>query len=97
MLQGEELDWLRSQAQFRLRQLDAMDQMDALDRLIRVYAQRTGALPRAWSDLGRAGLLQRVPVDPDGFEYQLNPVTGAVSLAPGSTINPLPDRKPSDR
>jgi tetratricopeptide (TPR) repeat protein len=92
MLRGEELDWLRSQAQFRLRQLDAMDQIDILERVVRLYAQRAGTLPHAWIDLGRAGLLQRVPVDPDGFEYQLNPATGTVSLDPSSTINPLPVR-----
>jgi tetratricopeptide (TPR) repeat protein len=96
MLRGEELEWLRSQAQFRLRQLDAMDQIDTLERVVALYAQR-GTLPRGWIDLGRAGLLQRVPVDPDGFAYQLNPVTGDVTVDPSSTINPLPARGRSGR
>jgi tetratricopeptide (TPR) repeat protein len=96
ILAESEEDWLRAQASFRLRQLDALDQIDQLDRVVAHYEQRTGSRPREWSDIGRAGLLRAVPVDPDGFEYQLDPSTGRVRPDPVSTINPLPtqDRLP---
>jgi tetratricopeptide (TPR) repeat protein len=80
-------DWLHAQAQFRLRQLAAMDQIDALESAARRYREQTGAWPRTWASLG---IVQGSPADPDGFPYQLNADTGAVTLDPVSTVNPLP-------
>jgi tetratricopeptide (TPR) repeat protein len=85
-----EADWLMEQARFRLTQLDAMDQIDALERMVKTYQARTGSLPRAWSELVRAGLLAGVPVDPRNFPYELNPYWGTVGLSPDSTLAPLP-------
>jgi hypothetical protein len=92
ILAGSEQDWLRVQAQFRLKQLDAMDQIDQLERLIEQYRRQTGALPRTWASLG-----VRAPKDPDGFEYRVDPFTGTVTLDPASTINPLPGGTSADR
>ena len=89
--QGAEGEWVRSEAAYRLRQLDALDHIEELERRVKLYEQRAGAAPRSWSDLGRAGLLTGPPLDPDGFEYRLNPFTGAVAPDPKSSINPLPD------
>lgn len=83
-------DWLRTQAQFRLRQLDVMDQIAALEMVVAAYRQRAGAVPRTWVDLVRAGYLRGIPIDPDRFPYALDPAMGAVSLDPKSTLNPLP-------
>jgi hypothetical protein len=88
---GAEDDWLRSEAAYRLRQLDALDQIAELERRVTLYGQRAGAAPRSWLDLGRVGLLAGPPLDPDGFEYRLDPFTGAVGPDPRSSINPLPD------
>lgn len=87
---SEEAEWLRKQAQFRLSQLDAMDQIAALERVVRIYQQRTGRLPQTWIDLVRAGYLRGIPVDPARYPYELNPFRGTVTLAPASTLNPLP-------
>ena len=89
--QGAEDEWLRSESAYRLRQLDALDQIEELERRVARYAQQTGASPRSWADLGRAGLLSGPPLDPDGFEYRLDPFTGAIAPDPRSSINPLPD------
>jgi hypothetical protein len=83
-------EWLHAQARFRLTQLDAMDQIAALERAVNGYTQRTGAPPRSWIDLMRAGLLTGVPVDPENHPYQLDPFTGTVKLSPDSQLNPLP-------
>jgi tetratricopeptide (TPR) repeat protein len=86
----EDNRWLRNEAERRLRQLDALDRIDALSRLIGVYEQRTGSLPATWADLIRAGYLPGTPVDPDGYPMQLNPYWGLVTLDPNSILNPLP-------
>jgi hypothetical protein len=85
-----EEEWLRKQAQLRLHQLDAMDDIDALNGIVLRHRQRTGRLPSAWTDLVRSGHLRQQPHDPRGFAYQLHPNTGRVSLDPRSTLNPLP-------
>ena len=87
---AEEAEWLRTQGRFRLRQLDAMDQIAALEQVTMLYDQRTGKLPQSWIELVRAGYLRGIPIDPDRFVYQLNPFWGTVTLAPTSTLNPLP-------
>ena len=82
--------WLRENARYRLRQLDAIDQIAALERLVRAYASRAGALPSSWADLQRTGYLRGTPVDPEGHAYVLNPWWGTVTLSPQSPLNPLP-------
>ncbi|HEX5108313.1 MAG TPA: hypothetical protein VFV95_07705 [Vicinamibacterales bacterium] len=85
ILESADEEWLRAQAQFRLRQLQAMDEIEALEAVARRYHERTGSWPRTW-----AAIVRRIPADPDGFAYQLNPDTGAVTLDRASTVNPLP-------
>jgi hypothetical protein len=58
ILKGEPAEWLAAQADFRLKQLDALDQIDALTRIAGQYRARTGRPPRSWADLG----MRRVPV-----------------------------------
>jgi tetratricopeptide (TPR) repeat protein len=86
-----EEEWLRQQAQMRLQQLDALDQIDVLEKLAKVYEQRHGELPWTWADLIRERLLREEPRDPRGFPYQLNPYWGLVTLDPSSALNPLPN------
>ena len=90
ILNSADADWLKSQAQFRLSQLDAMDQIDTLERAIQVFRARTGRLPGSWGDLQRAGILRGTPADPAGAYYELNRFTGKVTVATYSPLNPLP-------
>ena len=85
--------WLKSQATWRLNQLDAMDGIDLMERLIQQYRARTGVLPATWADLIRAGLLRGVPADPEGTPLRLDAATGRVGLDPRSKLNPLPSRE----
>lgn len=91
VLNGGDADWLRDQAQLRLMQLDALDQLVQLETLVRTFAQRAGRSPASWQDLVAAGWLRGVPTDPHGFPYQLGAGGGFVALAPDSTLRPLPD------
>jgi tetratricopeptide (TPR) repeat protein len=83
-------EYLRNQATFRLQQLDALDQLDALQRLTARYAMQYGKAASSWNELGRAGYLRQVPVDPSGTPYEIDPTDGVVRLSPDSRLNPLP-------
>jgi hypothetical protein len=85
-----DVDWLRTQAGFRLRQLDAIDEIAALGRVVQAYRARTGSLPQSWTDVIRAGYLTAPPADPAEYPLQLDPASGTVTLARDSTLNPLP-------
>jgi hypothetical protein len=86
-------EWLRDQATFRLKQLDAMDGIDFVEGIVQRYRALTGMFPASWADMIRAGFLRRVPPDPTGTPFRLDPSTGMVSLDPGSSLNPLPNRE----
>ena len=63
--QSAEVEWLRNDAERRLLQLRALDEIDALQRGVDDYAARTGAPPptgRRWS---RAGVAARHPARSD--------------------------------
>ena len=85
-----DVDWLRTQARLRLRQLDALDQIDALRTIAAAYERRTGLRLRSWDDLVRSGYLRGVPRDPAGYLYRLDTARGRITLAPDSSLNPLP-------
>ena len=78
----------RNEAVRRLLQLDAMDQIDQLRQIVEAFGQRYGSGPASWEDLGRAGYLRSIPVDPTGVPYRLDGVV--VMLGEGSRLFPLP-------
>ncbi len=88
--QSEESDWLRRTAQLRLAQLDALDQIDVLKRIVDDYAKRTGRRAQSWQQLAASGALRGAPLDPSGTAYTLNPDTGDVGIAADSELWPLP-------
>jgi hypothetical protein len=83
-------DWLRTSAGQRLAQLDALDAIDRLHAIVDAFRARAGSIPPSWEALVAARLLRGVPVDPTGVPYRLDRQTGGVSLAPESSLNPLP-------
>lgn len=94
LFQSADNDWLRGQAELRLTQLDAMDQIDQLQRIVGRYYALNGRVPDSWLALARARLLRGTPVDPSGTPYQLDPDFGRVSLSPSSQLYPLPIEPP---
>lgn len=87
--QSSEVDWLRQDAERRLLQLQALDQIDALQRDVDDVERRTGERIGNWSILVRARQWPGVPVDPAGTPYVLS--DGRVSLSPQSRLSPLPE------
>ena len=83
-----EFDGLRNEAQRRLAQLDAMDQIDQLQTAADAYQRQAGRPAADWNDLRRAGYLRGSPADPTGTPYQIQ--SGRVSLDQHSRLQPLP-------
>ena len=83
--------WVRDNAQLKLAQLKALDDIDALAALVGRYAQARGVPPRSWNELVAARWLAGIPVDPSGTPYALKPeAPGGVALSEQSALHPLP-------
>jgi hypothetical protein len=83
--QAADNDWLRSDAERRLMQLRAMDEIDALQQRVDRFTAATGAPPADWAALRAI----KPPPDPSGTPYQLH--DGRVTLGKDSPLFPLPD------
>jgi hypothetical protein len=81
-----EEEWLRRRAVQALAQLDALDQIEGLERVI----ARAPGPPYTWVSLVRAGLLPGIPVDPGRTPYELDPQTGRVTVSQKSPLFPMP-------
>jgi tetratricopeptide (TPR) repeat protein len=89
LAQTPDNDFLRRDAQRRLLQLDALDQIDQLAAIVE-QARRAGATaPWSWPLLYQFGLMQ-VPIDPTGAPYVLDMTTGRVDVSRQSPLWPLP-------
>ena len=88
--QSEESEWLSNMAQLRLKQLDALDQIDLLKRIVNDFTMRTGQRAGSWQQLATAGAVRGLPIDPAGTPYALDATTGEIGVAPDSSLWPLP-------
>jgi tetratricopeptide (TPR) repeat protein len=68
-----------------LQGLQAADDLDELGKRVSLFHDRTGRWPRSFSELVEQGILKRIPVDPKGVPYKIDP-GGKVELNPESTI-----------
>jgi hypothetical protein len=88
--ESAEIDWLKADAERRLVQLRALDEIDRLTALVTSYSQRAGQRPSDWQALVRAGVVRGIPVDPSGTPYELNS-EGRVTMSQRSQLWPLPE------
>jgi hypothetical protein len=95
LMQSSDTEWLRSNAEFRLTQLDAMDMIDVFNTLADRYTARAGRPAPDWSTLARGELLPFAPIDPAGVSLIIDPATGRIGLSPDSPLHPLPDEPPA--
>jgi hypothetical protein len=82
--------WLRSMSQTRLQQLDALDQIDTLRKIVAEFTRRTGRRPQSWQEIGAAGLIRGVPLDPSRMPYRIDADTGEIGVRQESPLWPLP-------
>lgn len=94
LMQTAEIDWLKSSAERRLLQLDALDAIDQLQAAVNRYRERMGQPPADWVAMARANFVRGIPLDPAGTPYALMP-DGRVRLANTSTLWPLPEEPQS--
>jgi hypothetical protein len=78
--QSAEIGWLRHEAEKRLAQLKALDDIDALQKQVDEFIARNGRVPARWAV---------VPRDPSGTPYEID-AQGHVRLSPRSPLFPLP-------
>lgn len=88
-LQQSDQPWLRRNAERRLLQLDALDQIEQLEALVRRFPPPDGER-YSWGWLVRRRVLPGVPLDPLRTPYDLDPVTGEVSVSSRSELHPMP-------
>jgi hypothetical protein len=83
-----EIDWLRKDAERRLAQLRALDDIDLLQRRVDDFTRRAGQPPASWAALVRAGMLPGTPADPTRAPYELT--DGRVHVSRSSSLWPMP-------
>jgi hypothetical protein len=88
ILQSDQ-EWMRRTAERSLAQLQAMDDVEQLQDVVRKYPPPSGAA-FAWEDYVSRKILRAIPADPTGEPYSLDPGSGEVRVAPGSSLNPMP-------
>jgi len=89
ILRTADIDWLRQQAERRLRQLQALDEMDFIQSRLDALAARRGGPPSDWQTVVGAGVFPGPPLDPSGTRYELTS-EGHVQLSRSSPLFPLP-------
>jgi hypothetical protein len=80
--------WFKREATRRLKQLDAMDQIELLQKVVDGFVAKNGRAPADWSEMARAGYVRGDVVDPNGAPYRLD--GWMVTLEPKSRLMPLP-------
>lgn len=76
--QGAEDEYVRSVAYRHVHDLKMQVDLEDLEAAIRAYTDRFGARPRRLEALVEAGILRRLPEDPEGNAYLYNRNTGEV-------------------
>ena len=82
--------WLRRSAERALLQLEALDHIEQLEAVNTRFPPAAGE-QYSWPRLIAKRLLDRVPVDPTGTPYEIEPVTGRVRVAQQSPLFPMPE------
>jgi hypothetical protein len=83
-----EVEWLRQDADRRLAQLRALDEIDALQATVDRLAAGDPP-PSGWAAVQAAQGWPGAPADPAGVPYRLGP-DGRVTISPASPLAPLP-------
>jgi len=88
--ESAEIDWLKNEAERRLNQLLALDQIDALQRVVDEFGRRTGTTVTDWVPLIQAGVIRGTPIDPTRTAPYVFDASGRISVSKTSPLFPLP-------
>ena len=87
--ESAEIDWLRRDAERRLLQLRALDEMDEYQKRIDNFTRRSGVPPPDWITLVRAGVFPGMMADPTRTPYEIDG-SGRIRLSMRSSLFPIP-------
>lgn len=82
--------YLRQDAKRGLAQIDALDAIDHLQRLVEDYHSAERVYPSSWSDVIRAGRLPGIPADGARVPFLYDPAAHLVLIDSRSPLAPLP-------
>ena len=85
-----DMSFIQRQAEVRLQQLDAMDQIAELTPVLQRFIDREHRVPQSWQELATAEHLPRVPADPTGVPFVFDPRVGYIDVSRKSILWPLP-------
>lgn len=85
-----DMSFIQRQAELRLLQLDAMDQIAELTPVLQRFIEREHRVPQSWQELAVAEHLPRLPADPTGVPFVFEPRVGHIDVSRRSTLWPLP-------
>jgi tetratricopeptide (TPR) repeat protein len=88
LLQADQ-EWMRRAAARRLRQLDALDAIDQLQGIVNRFPPPAGER-FSWESLIRRRILAGIPLDGAGVPFEIDPLSGQVTLNRDSELQPLP-------
>jgi tetratricopeptide (TPR) repeat protein len=88
ILKSEE-EWLQRMATRGLMQVDALDAIAQLQHIVGRFPPPEGQR-YSWEYLVGRRLLRGIPVDPTGTPFDVDPVTGTVSVSTRSDLYPMP-------
>jgi tetratricopeptide (TPR) repeat protein len=88
IMQSEE-QWLKRMASRGLMQVDALEAIEQLQAIVRRFPPPEGQR-YSWRSLVERRVLRGVPIDATGAPFDLDPVTGIVSVSTRSDLHPLP-------
>jgi hypothetical protein len=83
-------EYLRQDARRGMAQIDALDAIDQLQRLVEDYRTAEHAYPSSWSDLIRTRRLPGIPADGARVPFVYDPAAHVVSIDSRSPLAPLP-------
>ena len=96
---NSDVPYLRSQAEHRIKQLDAMQMIAELTPILQRFINRERRYPRSWQELATVERLPGVPADPTGVPFYFDSSMGYIDVSRKSTLWPLPrdDQQPPPR
>jgi tetratricopeptide (TPR) repeat protein len=89
LLQTANSEYARNAARTKLKQLDAIEIIEQLQKLVDAFGARRGAPATSWNDLVAARAIRGVPLDPADVPYELQP-SSQVTVSRESPLFPLP-------
>lgn len=82
--------YIRDASQRTLEQLDALDRIDVIQKIVDDFSAAHGRFPSGWPELIQDRLIPGIPIDSRKVPMTYDAATGRVTLGSNSPLMPLP-------